>query len=240
MVHIADDDYLYFVDRAVRGMAAIVADLGQELAVTKPDLPGANTPYGLLTHVLGVIEYWVGKLVAGRDVQRDRAAEFTASGPVADLLARVDAVLAQLSRDVASAQSGAAPRTRPDGWAVGPDRELTQAGILLHVYEEAAQHHGQLEVLRDALRAAYPAPFDPPMEWLRAKRTVKWLRPGPDRIPAWVADMDFPVAPPIRRAVVGMLDRGDLGYPEWSQDPLAQAFAHRMRHSFGWTADPAF
>jgi len=28
---------------------------------------------------------------------------------------------------------------------------LSQAGVLLHVLEELAQHHGQLEVLRDVL-----------------------------------------------------------------------------------------
>ena len=48
-VTISDDDYVYFVERAVRGMADIVAELGDELACAKPDVPGANTAYGLLT-----------------------------------------------------------------------------------------------------------------------------------------------------------------------------------------------
>src|SRR4051812_30449742 len=90
------DVYLYFVRRAVDGMAAIVGELGDDLAGCRPDLPGANTPYGLLTHTLGVVEYWAGRLVAGREVVRDREAEFDARGPVDDLLARADAVLAQL------------------------------------------------------------------------------------------------------------------------------------------------
>ena len=217
-VLLTDDDYLYFVGRAVRGMAAIVSELGDDRASTKPDLPGANTPYGLLTHCLGVIEYWAGKLVAGRDVARDRDAEFDATGPVSDLLVRVDEVLAQLAVDIAGSDSEAPLVRPPDAWAVGPDRELTQGGVLMHVYEEVTQHHGQMEVLRDALRVGPPA-FDPPMSWLREKRGVKWQRPGPDLIPAWVADMDFPVAPPIRAAITGMLDRGDLGYPDWSQNP---------------------
>jgi bifunctional pyridoxal-dependent enzyme with beta-cystathionase and maltose regulon repressor activities len=37
-----------------------------------------------------------------------------------------------------------------------------------------------------------------------------------------------------------MLDRGDLGYPEWTANPLADAFVQRMKHSFGWTPDPAY
>ncbi len=235
-VTLRDDEFVYFVERAVRGMAGIVAGLGDELACTKPDLPGANTPYGLLTHCLGVIEYWAGKVNLDRAMHRDRDAEFVATGPVADLLARVDKVLAQFAADVAAADPGAQPFGTPDGWAQGPERALTQAGVLLHVYEEVAQHHGQLQVLSDALRAAPPA-FDPPLEWLRRKQGVKWHRPGPDLIPAWVADMDFPVAPPIRAALTAMLDRGDLGYPDWSQRPLAEVFAERMRRRFGWAAD---
>ena len=78
------------------------------------------------------------------------------------------------------------------------------------------------------------------MAWLRGKRGVKWSRPGPDLIPAWVADMDFEVAPPIRAALTGMVDRGDLGYPDWDRDPLPGAFVARMQHSFGWTPDGAY
>jgi hypothetical protein len=59
------EEYLYFTDRALDGMAAIVAELGDELANRRPDLPGANTPYAVLTHCLGVAEFWAGHLVAG-------------------------------------------------------------------------------------------------------------------------------------------------------------------------------
>ena len=237
MLSISDDDFLYFAERALRGMAVIVAELGDDLANSKPDIPGANTPFALLTHCLGVVEYWAGQVNIGRDVHRDRAAEFVASGRVEDLLARMEKVLVQLRADVAAADPLATPKEEPAAWAAGPDGPLTQGAVLVHVYEELAQHHGQLEVLRDALRAG-PPPFEPPMAWLRGKRGVKWQRPGPDLIPAWVADMDFPVAPPIRAAITAMLDRGDLGYPDWSQNPLAEAFGERMRRSFGWRADP--
>ena len=35
---------------------------------------------------------------------------------------------------------------------------------------------------------------------LEARRGEKWARDGSAAIPMWVADMDFPLAPPIRRA----------------------------------------
>ena len=85
-------------------------------------------------------------------VSRDRDAEFTASGAVAALAADTDRVRASLRDWVARADVAAAPAnpTHPDqDWYAA-----TQGGVLLHVYEELAQHRGQLEITRDVLRAA--------------------------------------------------------------------------------------
>ena len=225
------------------GWRRSLIELGDELVVNRPDLPGANTPYGLVTHCLGVLDYWAGHVIAGRPVQRDRAAEFRARGTVADLIAQIDAARRRLRSTCP--QSRRRRRRATSRTRISSDRTATldQGGVLLHILEELAQHRGQLEVLRDVLLAAAPAgagsPFDPPMSWLRAKRGVKWRRPGPDQLPAWVADMDFPVAPPIRSAIIDAVDRGDLGYPDWpAPHPLAMPFADRMRQRFGWNADP--
>ncbi|GAA3159388.1 aminotransferase class I/II-fold pyridoxal phosphate-dependent enzyme [Planomonospora alba] len=70
---------------------------------------------------------------------------------------------------------------------------------------------------------------------------AKWSSAGPGVIPAWVADMDFPVAPAVREALIRRA-RGDLGYPSWldrlGDGPLAEAFAERMERRYGWHADP--
>ncbi len=51
--------------------------------------------------------------------------------------------------------------------------------------------------------------------------------------------MDFPVATPIRSAIIDAVDRGDLGYPDWpAPHPLSTPFANRMWQRFGWAADP--
>ena len=148
---ITTDDYLYFTDRAFDGLTGIVAGLGDDLANRRPDLPGANTPYALLTHCLGVVSFWAGGLVAGRHVDRDRAAEFTSSGPVRPLLDEAAAVRVRFAADVRAAVPDAPLRAVPPPDFLGPDRDLTQGAALLHVYEELAQHHGQMEVLRDHL-----------------------------------------------------------------------------------------
>ena len=236
--------HVYFIDRALDGMAKTLTDLGDDLVVIRPDLPGANTPYGLVTHCLGVVEYWAGHVIAGRTVERDRAAEFRARGTVAELMAQIDAAQLRLRADVSAAEPSSPPRKSPDPEFLGPDRPMDQGGVLLHIVEELAQHRGQLEVTRDVLLAAAGpvgarSPFEPPTAWLRKKHGVKWHRPGPGQLPAWVADMDFPVATPIRTAIIDALDRGDLGYPDWpAPHPLAALFADRMRQRFGWNADP--
>ncbi|WP_407697099.1 DinB family protein [Streptoalloteichus hindustanus] len=94
-------------------MTRIVTELGDELANRRPALDGANSAYALLTHCLGVMEHWVGHLVAGRVVHRDRAAEFTASGPVADLVARVAAAKRRLRADLVNLDPGAPLHAAP-------------------------------------------------------------------------------------------------------------------------------
>jgi cystathionine beta-lyase len=72
---------------------------------------------------------------------------------------------------------------------------------------------------------------------LRRRRGEKWALYGPDVLPAWVAEMDFPIAEPVRRAVQEALDLDDLGYP-LSRTELPSLFAARMRDRFGWRVDP--
>jgi hypothetical protein len=133
---ITREQYLDFFANALNGMADIVAELGDDLANRRLPLPGANTPYAVLHHSIGAIGYWVGEVVLGRPAHRDRDAEFTASGPVAPLLERVRATIDQLGQDVAKARE-----------------DVDSAGALLHVYTDVVQHHGQLQIMRDALVA---------------------------------------------------------------------------------------
>ncbi|GAA3121331.1 MalY/PatB family protein [Streptosporangium carneum] len=70
----------------------------------------------------------------------------------------------------------------------------------------------------------------------------KWASVPDGVLPAWVADMDFPISPVIRRALLRRIDT-DLGYPAWYDEsqggPLGEAFAERMLGRFGFAADPA-
>jgi bifunctional pyridoxal-dependent enzyme with beta-cystathionase and maltose regulon repressor activities len=228
---ISAEEYLYYTDRALDGMVRIVTELGDERACRRP-LPGANSPFALLTHCLGVVEFWAGTLVAGRATERDRDAEFTAEGRVGDLVARVAEVRTRFAADV----RGAVPRdpvrgTPPPGFQ-GPDRVDTQGGALQHVFEELAQHHGQMEILRDCIA---PHRGDDTAR-LRAGHGVKWGATAPGTIGAWVADMDLGVSPAIRDRLLDVVHREDFGYPFWrGEDPVVTAFEDWMRQRHGWS-----
>src|SRR5262249_55269277 len=59
-----------------------------------------------------------------------------------------------------------------------------------------------------------------------------------DVLPAWVADMDFGVAPAITEALARLARNQEYGYAA-REDALANAFARRMQRRFGWAIDPA-
>ncbi len=75
---------------------------------------------------------------------------------------------------------------------------------------------------------------------LRTRGGAKWRKYGPDALPAWVADMDFPPAPFVRAAIEDVLARGQLGYP-WlnDPDPVAASFAGWAGRHYGWEVDPS-
>ena len=68
---------------------------------------------------------------------------------------------------------------------------------------------------------------------------IKWRLYGGDVLPAWVADMDFPVAPPIERALAELVARSDLGYHHVPLSPrLREALVSHMAERFGWQVEP--
>jgi cysteine-S-conjugate beta-lyase len=75
-------------------------------------------------------------------------------------------------------------------------------------------------------------------EELRRRRTVKWTRYGPDVLAAWVAEMDFHVAPPIHSALIEAIERNELGYAPADTSELTTACAEFLADSHGWRISP--
>ncbi len=53
---ITSEEYLFYVDTALDGMVEIVCKLGDDLANRRFGSLGANSPYAILTHCLGVAD----------------------------------------------------------------------------------------------------------------------------------------------------------------------------------------
>src|SRR5262249_50535167 len=141
------DDYLWFVDQALDGMVEIVTQLGDDLATRRPAVPGGNSPYVLLTHCLGVIEWWAGYVLTGRPVARDRDAEFVAHGPVAGLVARVAEQRRRLADDIVGLDPLAPPAVGQEELEEDADLPIgrTHGGVLLHTYPDLAPHPAPMQ-----------------------------------------------------------------------------------------------
>ncbi|MEZ4361035.1 MAG: aminotransferase class I/II-fold pyridoxal phosphate-dependent enzyme [Kofleriaceae bacterium] len=83
------------------------------------------------------------------------------------------------------------------------------------------------------LDARAPHPFDEITEaQLRRRQSAKWKAYPEDVLPLWVAEMDYPIAEPIRHALADALAADDLGYA----DPrgLGEDAAAWARQTWGW------
>ena len=68
------------------------------------------------------------------------------------------------------------------------------------------------------------------------RTSAKWRVYDNDVLPLWVAEMDYPLAPPIARALHDAIDRSDTGY-RWDAG-LPEALADFARRRLGWVIDP--
>ncbi len=80
---------------------------------------------------------------------------------------------------------------------------------------------------------------DVDLERLRQRRTVKWQLYGPDVLAAWVAEMDFDVAPPVRAALLDAVEREDFGYVEPDLSAMTSACADFFAREYDWVVPPA-
>jgi cysteine-S-conjugate beta-lyase len=75
------------------------------------------------------------------------------------------------------------------------------------------------------------------LEDLRRRKSFKWRTYPGDVLPAFVAEMDFAIAEPIKNAIREALDASDVGYADKGE--LGDAFAGFASARLGWAADPA-
>lgn len=83
------------------------------------------------------------------------------------------------------------------------------------------------------------SPFDRLTEdQLRARKTIKWNQFGPEVLPLWIAEMDFPTAPTVLDAVRACVADEEFGYPAFGADTLPSATAQWCQRRYGWPVHP--
>lgn len=153
---IAPTEFLGYINGALDGMLTIVETLGDERVNQRPNnMANTNSPFAIVTHCIGLTHFFVGVVLAGRQVPRDRDAEFRAVGSVADLRQQVRALQQHLQDDITHVR-GDQPPAFPDVLRQPAQRTWTQGRFLLQCYKELAQHLGHLELTRDVMLGQGP------------------------------------------------------------------------------------
>ena len=114
---------------------------------------GANSAYALAAHTLGNARSFIIGIAAGRDIGRDRPAEFASSGDdalrlrsdAAALITEIEGVLSSL--DPASLDDRLMPSQIL--WGEGPAREVTRREAIIKTIGHASLHLGHIELTRD-------------------------------------------------------------------------------------------
>ncbi|MGI8424648.1 MAG: DinB family protein [Chloroflexota bacterium] len=121
-----------------------------------PPVPGANSAFVIATHVLGNMRAFVLGIACGREMRRDRPAEFRSRGTHAELRAAGRA----LSREIETALAGLEAATLDDRfvpaqelYGEGETHEMSRREALLHPLEHAAIHLGRILLTADLLRS---------------------------------------------------------------------------------------
>jgi uncharacterized damage-inducible protein DinB len=147
------EGYRRQIQSLLKRVCACLQGLSEAQLNWRPPMPGANSVYVIAVHTLGNAQAWVLGIACGWPIERDRPAEFRASGPnAADLMAQAR----RLSDDIDAALTALAPsaldqRLRPPQSLFGEGElmEISVREALLHVVEHASLHLGQLQITRD-------------------------------------------------------------------------------------------
>ncbi|MCU1478324.1 MAG: aspartate aminotransferase [Subtercola sp.] len=77
-----------------------------------------------------------------------------------------------------------------------------------------------------------------PLPELRTRTSMKWRAYPDDVLPLFVAEMDYPLAEPVKAALIDLIERSDLGYISGCEE-LARPFAAFAAARWGWMLDPS-
>lgn len=147
--------FAQMLERIARDTLRALEDIPDEVLNRPLPLPETNSIFALATHLVGAGEFWTLVLVGGREIPRDRPAEFHATGTGAALVTRYERWIAELhalldtfSEEELERMANPAPFR---AWR--DDMPQTMLTCLLHAVEHSALHLGHIQLTRQMVLA---------------------------------------------------------------------------------------
>lgn len=138
-------DYLDLFHRQLTDLTAAISGLPQAALDWQPGSE-TNSLCVQVVHVVGAGRYWAGDVALGEPSNRDRAAEFRASGLNETVLkGRIAAFEAYLKDGVARLKIEDLTEQHP---APGRDASYTVGWALMHALDHTAVHVGHSQITR--------------------------------------------------------------------------------------------
>ena len=124
-----------------------IHNLNDEVVNWHPPLKDTNSMYAILCHLVGSEEHWVRQAIGGESIDRDREADFCASGHVSEIVdrwERVGKISENILNNLSSSQLGESRTvTRPSGFF-----SYTVRWCILHIISHYAIHLGHIQLTR--------------------------------------------------------------------------------------------
>jgi hypothetical protein len=119
--------------------------LGEEGANWHPLSKESNSIYALISHLTGAQSNWMKRVIAGIPIQRDREAEFKASGSLPEALKAWEAVDREADGIMAKLDLKQLDETRD---VAGPFGRVSVRWCILHQISHYAAHLGHIQITR--------------------------------------------------------------------------------------------
>jgi hypothetical protein len=125
-----------------------IQGLNDEGANWHPLSKGTNSIYAIMTHVIGVDNFWVRHVIGRETLQRDRDAEFQASGNLGELLIRWEKTWIEIRAILGKLSHTQLLETRPLPFRPERRDPVTIQWIILHLISHYATHLGHIQLTR--------------------------------------------------------------------------------------------
>jgi uncharacterized damage-inducible protein DinB len=129
-------------------ISKVVRGLDDEAANWQPLQSDTNSIYAILTHIMGVDNFWVRQVIGGQTVQRNREAEFRASGKIAELLPVWEVTWIEIKSMLGKLDHKQLSEVRSRPFSSQQKESITVQWVILHLITHYATHLGHVQLTR--------------------------------------------------------------------------------------------